>query len=121
MKALLAVPSLYKNSKPLSLLSSDAFAPKVIIGSVMVVTVLFTVVVVPLIVKLPVTLKFPPTNAFSAIPAPPETINAPELVPVEPVLSDTVTAPLNVGVPLNVPLNAAPLIVGVVRVLFVNV
>ena len=81
----------------------------------MVVTVLFTVVVVPLIVKLPVTLKFPPTNAFSAIPAPPETINAPELVPVEPVLSDTVTAPL------NVPLNAAPLIVGVVNVLLVSV
>ena len=37
------------------------------------------------------------------------------------MLSDTVTAPLNVGVPLNVPLNAAPLIVGVVNVLFVNV
>ena len=32
-----------------------------------------------------------------------------------------VITPLNVGVPLNVPLNAAPLIVGVVNVLLVSV
>ena len=51
------------------------------IGSFIVVTVLFTVVVVPLIVKLPLTTRFPPIFAFFAIPIPPDTITAPD--PVE--------------------------------------
>ena len=64
MKALLAVPSLYKNSKPLSLLSSELFWPIVIIGSATVVTVLLTVVVVPLTVKFPLIAKLPATSTL---------------------------------------------------------
>ena len=62
MKPTLALPSLYLNSNPLSLLSFVTFSPSVIMGSFIVVTVLFTVVVVPLIVKSPVTTKLPPIS-----------------------------------------------------------
>ena len=57
MKPTLADPSLYLNSTPRSLLSSELDEPEVpnvIIGSSKTVTELFTVVVVPCTVKLPV-------------------------------------------------------------------
>jgi hypothetical protein len=57
--------------------------PIVIIGSTTVETVELTVVVVPLTVRSPVKTKLPPTFKLPVIPAPPETIKAPEEVLVD--------------------------------------